>query len=103
MESANGFLDRDGLKRVFSLLDKDFFTKDEVLSIIDGVLPQSGDTGQILTKTDGGVEWRDNLKNWKGSMEEFNKITQKDDDCIYFIKDTTLGDEGGDDVDKIEP
>lgn len=48
-------------------------------------LPDGGTNGQVLTKTDDGAQWSNNVNFWKGTLEEYNKITEKDDDCIYFV------------------
>lgn len=58
------FLNKEGLIFLLNLINKKYYTKEEVIEIIEGVLPHV----------------------WKGSLEEFNDITEKDDDCIYFIK-----------------
>lgn len=56
-------------------------------------LPEGGENGQVLTKTEDSVKWSDNVNFWKGTLEEYNKIGNKDNDCIYFVVGNISDDE----------
>lgn len=49
-----------------------------------------GENGQVLTKTDNGIEWKNNVNFWKGTLTEYVAIKDKDPDCIYFIVDNNI-------------
>lgn len=82
------YIDEIGLTKIFSLLKNKYFTKAEAETLTENVnkIFDEGEKGQVLTKTEDSIKWEDSkLKAWKGSLEEYNAITNKDDDTIYFV------------------
>lgn len=54
-------------------------------SVIGVCNEESGNTNFTLFSYDD-VNIKKALPNfWKGTLEEYNQITDKDDDCIYFV------------------
>lgn len=81
-------VDINGLIEIFSIIDKTYGTKGEIKQVADSIdeIFNNGKKGQVLTKTDDSVTWEDSkLKAWKGTLEEYNNIGEKDDDTIYFV------------------
>lgn len=82
------YIDEKGLIKIFSLLKENYYNKIETEALMNGITEVFGDgeIGQVLTKTEDSVKWADNnLQTWKGTLEEYNAITEKDDDTIYFV------------------
>lgn len=58
-------------------------------------LPKGGEEGQVLTKSaDTGYQWKYYTpKIWKGTLTEYASITDKEDDCLYFVVEDTINTE----------
>lgn len=59
-------------------------------SMLDRMIPSDGNEGQILTRTDNGAKWSNNVNFWKGTLTEYVAIDKKDPDCIYFIVENDI-------------
>lgn len=62
----------------------EYYEKEEII-LQDRLLPEGGNINQTLVKTSNGTGW--GYCFWVGSQDEYDKISSKDSNTLYFVKE----------------